>query len=302
MTGADSVVALRPQSQLGYFDAHNHLQDERFGGRQDELVAAATRAGVRCMVVNGACEVDWGLVAELARRHRSLVRPSFGYHPWYLDERTPEWERELVRRLDTTPRAAVGEIGLDRWMLDNPDRWRAHLAAAGQAKREPPSLAEQESAFLPQLRIAAERNLPASIHCLQAFGRLRELLETHTRPVRGFLLHSYSGPAELVPAFTRLGAYFSFPGYFLHERKTRQRDAFRVVPADRLLVETDAPDQLPPASLQWHPLVDSGGRPLNHPANLPVVYEGLAEFLAEPVEALVRRVAENFARLFGPVL
>jgi peptide/nickel transport system permease protein len=98
----------------------------------------------------------------------------------------------------------IGEIGLDRWMLDQPDRWRALLAAAGQAKHDPPSLAEQESVFLPQLRLAAERNLPASIHCLHAFGRLRELLESHPRPKCGWLLHSYGGPAELVPVFARL--------------------------------------------------------------------------------------------------
>jgi TatD DNase family protein len=283
-----------------FCDAHNHLPDDRFAGRQDTLLGEAASAGVRRMVVNGACEADWPAVAELARSHPAMVVPSFGYHPWYLDERTPEWERELARRLDTTPHAVIGEIGLDRWMLDQPDRWRALLAAAGQAKHEPPSLAEQESVFLPQLRLAAERNLPASIHCLHAFGRLRELLESHPRPARGWLLHSYGGPAELVPVFARLGAYFSFPGYFLHERKARQRDVFRAVPPDRLLVETDAPDQLPPADHLLHPLADAAGRPLNHPANLPTIYAGLAGFLGQPVEPLAERVAENFTRLFGP--
>lgn len=283
-----------------FCDAHNHLQDDRFVGRQDMLLGEAAAAGVRRMVVNGACEADWPAVAELARRHPSLVVPSFGCHPWYLDERSPAWERELVRRLDATPHAAIGEIGLDRWMLDNPDRWRALLAAAGQAKREPPSLLEQESVFLPQLRLAAERNLPTSIHCLHGFGRLRELLETHPRPACGFLLHSYGGPAELVPVFARLGAYFSFPGYFLHERKGRQREVFRVVPSERLLVETDAPDQLPPADHLRRPLADADGRPLNHPANLPAIYAGLAGFLEQTVETLAERVAENFTRLFGP--
>src|ERR1019366_5990338 len=126
------------------------------------------------------------------------------------------------------------------------------------------------------LQIAAARNLPVSIHCLQAWGRLHELLRDHPRPARGFVLHSFGGPAEMIPAFAKLGAYFSFPGYFLHERKPRQRETFRQVPPDRLLIETDAPDQPLPDEKVLHPLVAADGRPLNHPANLVAVYAGLA--------------------------
>ena len=53
------------------------------------------------------------------------IIPAFGCHPWHLAARTPDWERELEHWLDTTPGATVGEIGLDRWMLENPDRWAA---------------------------------------------------------------------------------------------------------------------------------------------------------------------------------
>lgn len=282
-----------------YCDAHNHLQDDRFAGRQETILRTAAEVGVARMVVNGACAADWPAVTALARSHPGLVQPSFGWHPWYLDERGPDWENALASQLDAHPEAFVGEIGLDRWMLDNPARWRALLASAGQSKEAPPALAEQEAAFVAQLRLAADRNLPVSIHCLHAFGRLRELLATHPRPERGFLLHSYGGPAEMVPAFAQLGGYFSFPGYFLHERKARQRDVFRAIPPDRLLVETDAPDQLPPDAAMPHRLEDTTGRPLNHPANLPAIYDGLAAFLGESVESLVDRVAESFTRLFG---
>lgn len=280
-------------------DAHNHLQDDRFVGRQDDLVAEAAEAGVTHMVVNGSGEADWPAVAALALRFPQIVVPSFGCHPWYLGERTPHWQEELIRRLDTTPGAVIGEIGLDRWMLENPERWRAYLGPEG-AGAVPPSLTEQETAFVTQLRLAAERNVAASIHCLRAFGRLQELLAEHPRPARGFLLHSYGGPVELVAPFAKLGAYFSFPGYFAHERKARQREVFRAVPPDRLLIETDAPDQLPPEALNRHPLSDPAtGRDLNHPANLAHIYRHLAYFLGEPVETLAARVAANFTRLFG---
>ncbi len=263
---------------MKFYDAHNHLQDDRFGGRQSEMLAACEKIGIAKIVANGACESDWSQVLQLARENK-IVLPSFGYHPWYLHERTPDWRKNLEKFLDAVP-SAVGEIGLDRWKPD--------LSYAGQ-----------EEVFLAQLQIAAERNLPVSIHCLQAWGRLLELLENNPRPARGFLLHSFGGPAEMVPALAKLGAYFSFPGFFLHERKLKQREIFKSVPADRLLIETDAPDQhLPPEKI-LHPLTGTDGKPLNHPANLPAIYSGLAEFLEEKQEALAARVEGNFQRVFG---
>lgn len=263
---------------MNYYDAHNHLQDDRLGGRQRELLAACATAGITRMVVNGACESDWPQVLALARDY-PVVLPSFGYHPWYLHERTPDWLKNLERLLDQIP-GAVGETGLDRWKPDLP--------------YEP-----QEEMFVAQLRLAAERNVPISIHCLQAWGRLHDLLREHPRPARGLVLHSFGGPVEMVPALAQLGAYFSFPGYFLNERKHRQRETFKHVPADRLLIETDAPDQpLPPGGIR-HPLSGPDGRPLNHPANLPAVYSGLAEILGEKTESLAARVEENFQRIFG---
>lgn len=264
---------------LPLYDAHNHLQDDRFGGRQADLIAVCRQAGVVRMVVNGACESDWPDVLALARQYPEVL-PSFGYHPWYLAERTPQWREQLLHFLDQIP-AAVGEIGLDRWKPDLP-------------------YAGQEEVFVAQLHLAAERNLPVSIHCLQAWGRLFDLLRDSPRPAGGFLLHSYGGPVEMVSAFTALGAYFSLPGYYAHERKDRQRETFRQIPLNRLLLETDAPDQLLPDERNQFPLRTSGGdRSLNHPANLAAVYAFAAELRGVPLPELAGQMAENFVRLFG---
>lgn len=260
------------------FDAHNHLQDDRFAGRQEEIVSAARAAGVAKMVVNGSCEADWPAVLDLARRFPDLVIPSFGYHPWYHGERTAGWQDRLREFLDVVP-SAVGEIGLDRWKPELP--W-----------------AGQEEVFIAQLRIAAERNLPVSIHCLQAWGPLVEILENEPRPARGFLLHSFGGSAETMERLAPLGAYFSLPGYFAQERKARQRGTFLRVPPGRLLIETDAPDQLPPPDRITHPLAGADGRPLNHPANLPAIYAFAAELFGEPPASFAARIEENFSRLF----
>lgn len=266
---------------MNFYDAHNHLQDERFAGRQAELVATARVAGVARMVVNGSCEEDWPHVAALAREFPDLVVPSFGYHPWYLYERTPRWRETLIEFLEGMPGAVVGESGLDRWKPDLP-------------------YDGQEEVFLAQLALAAERNLAASLHCLQTWGRMLELLRTHARPARGFVLHSYGGPAKMVPPLAKLGAHFSFPGYFMHARKARQREAFKVVPLDRLLIETDAPDQRLPDAANAHPLTDPrNGESLNHPANLAAVYRFVAELRGAPLAELAAQVETNFTKLFG---
>jgi TatD DNase family protein len=234
---------------------------------------------LRKMVVNGTRERDWPAVLALARQDRRVI-PSFGLHPWFVKERSANWQSVLLQHLDQVP-SGIGEIGLDRWM-------------------EGFDAAQQEEVFLWQWRLAAERNLPVSIHCLKAWGRLMEILRDEPGPRGGFLLHSYAGPREMIKEFAKLGAYFSISGYFAHERKSRQRETFRQVPPDRLLIETDAPDMLPPDRFIDFPLVDPGtGRPINHPANLGAVYRFVAELLEEPLEVIAQRVEENFKRLFG---
>jgi len=233
------------------------------------------------MVVNESGETDWPQVRALARRFPQ-VRASFGCHPWYVHELSRDWQAILVRCLDETSGAVVGEAGLDRW--------KPGLSYEGQ-----------EEVLVWQLRLAAERGLAISLHCLHAWGRLYDLLRAGPRPERGFLLHSYGGPREMVAPLASLGAYFSFPGAFAHERKTRQRDAFRSVPSDRLLLETDAPDQMPPERLVTHPLSEAGGAtPINHPANLAAIYRFAAQLYDEPLDQLAARVEANFLRLFGP--
>jgi TatD DNase family protein len=261
------------------YDAHNHLQDARLRPHLETILEVLPRADIAKMVVNGTCEADWPVVLELAQQHARVI-PAFGYHPWYVKQRSADWQSILLRHLEAIP-STVGEVGLDWWIEDH--------------NRE-----QQESVFVWQLRLAAERNLPVSIHCLRAWPRLLEILRVEPRPRCGFLLHSFGGPQEMIRPLAELGAYFSFPGYFAHERKMRQREVFKHVPCDRLLIETDAPDQLLPENRARYPLLDrETGKALNHPANLAAVYQIAAELFGESVEALAARVQLNFQRIFG---
>jgi TatD DNase family protein len=161
-------------------------------------------------------------------------------------------------------------------------------------------LEEQLEAFTWQLRLAAELNLPVTIHCLDAWGALATALRETPRPARGFLLHAYGGSSELARDFAAMGAYFSFNGYFLGERQAAKRAVFASVPADRLLVETDAPAMPPPDASRPYSLPGlADGNPINHPANIGAIYAGIAAVRGMPIEKFTAQIAKNFHQLFG---
>lgn len=276
------------------YDAHNHFQDDWLAPHRAQLDADLRAAGLRRAVVNGTCEADWPTVAELARKC-AWILPSYGLHPWDAGNRSDRWLDTLKAQLAADPRAAVGEIGLDRWILDRAKPDDPRLAGLRRAPLE-----EQGEVFLKQLALAATENRPVTIHCLQAFGALEGLLRHVNTPARGFLLHAYGGPAEMVASFAAHGAYFSFNGAFLEPRHAAKRDAFQHVPMDRLLVETDAPAMPLPATYARYSLPPANdGSPMNHPANLAATYAALADLRGVTLEALSAQVEENFRRFFA---
>jgi TatD DNase family protein len=278
------------------FDAHCHLQDAWFTPHRARIVSDLVSAGVTGLVVNGTSETDWfdvtSLCASVSQVH---LTPSYGLHPWDVGNRSPQWLASLRAHLDANPAAALGEIGLDRWILDSARPDDPRLTGLRRAPIE-----EQTEVFVAQLTLAAERNLPASIHCLEAFGPLYDTLRASPLPARGFLLHAYNGSTQMAKSFADLGAYFSFNGAFLDPRKERLRQLYAQLPAHRLLVETDAPAMRLPASLEkFPPLPTPDGSVANHPANLAATYTALAGLRDVTVEVLFAQVAENFTRLFG---
>ncbi len=276
------------------YDAHNHLQDDWLAPHLDRIATDLVQAGIAGAVVNGTTPDDWPAVAALAARFPWVV-PSYGVHPWDCGNRPADWQEKLAARIATEPRARVGEIGLDRWILDRAKPDDPRLAGLRRAP-----LDEQKEVFVWQLELAATHDRAASVHCIDAWGALLDTLRQSRRPARGFLLHAYSGSPELVTSFADLGAYFSFNGAFLDSKRESQRNAFKVIPPDRLLVETDAPAM--PLRSAWR-LYELPARPdtttVNHPANIAAVYAGLAAFLGQRVDALAAQVDENFTRLFG---
>lgn len=247
-------------------DCHNHLQQF---SEPEEIFTQSQQAGVCHMVVNGTSELDWQSVAEISRRHRTSVTPAFGLHPWFIAQRSADWLPRLRTFLEEHPQAILGECGLDRW-------------------KKPFDLADQIVCLAQQLRLATELRRPLTLHCLEAWGPLLSQLE-QAAELPPFLLHSYGGSREMVPRFLELGAYFSFSGYFLHPRKQANRETFRTIPAERLLLESDAPAMTPPPHHRVFELPDEQ----NHPANLAKILPALAELRETSPSQMAEQLAAN---------
>jgi TatD DNase family protein len=251
------------------FDAHCHMQDERLGTMLPDVLARAAQQQVTAMMCCATQENDWEQVLALGCIHNEL-RVSLGVHPWYAATITDGWQSRLCAHLFKNPCTAVGEIGLD-FALD---------ASSHE---------QQESIFIEQLKIAREYNRPVSLHCCRAFGRLAEILSREGGVIQGGMLHSYSGSADMVPVFEKLGLYISFSGSITYTEHKRTRAAAAVVSLHRLLIETDSPDICP---------AEVTGK-YNEPANLIYIARALAEVRNCTISEIAAQTFANAQRLFS---
>ncbi|MFW5797058.1 MAG: TatD family hydrolase [Spirochaetota bacterium] len=193
-----------------------------------------------------------------------------GYHPSATDTHTYEAvETELRARLHEEGVVALGEIGLDQY-------------------RDYGDPARQTELFVAQVELARELDLPVVVHNRDADRHILDIFRTHP-PTRESVMHCFSADAGYAAQYLELGFTLSFGGNVTYKRSQHIREAARITPADRLLVETDAPF-LAPQPVR--------GRP-NHPGFVGYTYEFLAELRGESsVEELARTVAGNFERIF----
>lgn len=234
-------------------DSHCHLDDPRFLADLDDVERRAREAGVDRFLVPGVSPAQWGPLRALAAVRG--WRFGVGTHPYTLVTTT-----ECPREADGA--AAIGECGLDGGV--------------------PVAMEVQERVLRAHVALARETGLPLILHCVRAHDRLLPLLRPFGR-VRG-VLHSYSGGADLVPAYVASGLHLSFGGAITWPGARKPVAALRRTPADHLLLETDAPDQCP------HP-----HRGRSEPAWLPLVLAAAERHRGEP---LAERLDAN-ARSLG---
>lgn len=257
-------------------DSHCHLADDAFVPDLGEVIERAREGGL-----DGAlCIIDLTNAAEAERLRRvqalwPQVRCAAGVHPHqagkYADD-IDEVERQVRHAVGVLRGLrAVGEIGLDY-----------HYDFA------PPEL--QQTVFARQVGLARELSLPVVIHTREADDDTVRILRDEGRgEVRG-VFHCFTGDVELARQALDLGFYVSFSGILTFRGATQIRDAAAVIPADRLLAETDSP--------YLAPVPHRGKR--NEPAWVARVVEMLAEVRGEASGDVARATASSFETLFEP--
>lgn len=266
---------------LQFVDSHIHLTDFGRGVDIGVLLSQSAEAGVRFMLCNGTSETDWESVLSLAKRYPQVI-PCFGLHPWFVEARSLRWLEVLGAMLEANPEAGLGEAGLDKCVDEYDEK-------------------AQEEVLRAQLGLARRYKRPVMLHCVRTWGKMLEILRSEPLP-EGMLLHAYGGSSDLIKPLSDMGAYFSFSATVLRDHHKRSRETVKLVPSDRLLIETDAPNMLPPEGFRPFTAVSPDGHEMNHPANLPVIANGIAELRRVDVDTLAEQVWNNTQRFLSSLL
>jgi TatD DNase family protein len=253
-------------------DSHCHLDFDDFAGELDTLVARAEAAGLERLVTISTRVRRHHEVLSIAQRFPNVFC-SVGTHPHYAHEELDIAAHDLIVRANHPKVVAIGEAGLDyHYDFSSPDAQkeglRTHIAAA------------------------RETGLPLVIHSRAADADMADILsEEHAKGAFSAVLHCFTGSRELALAGVALGFYVSFSGILTFKKSNDLRAIAAELPAERILVETDAPYLAPQP---WR-----GKR--NEPAFVVETARVLAECRGVPPDAMARQTTENFFKLFAKV-
>jgi len=251
-----------------------NLTHDSFDSDRARVLELAHEAGVAQMIVTGASEEGSKAALQLAREHPGQLYATAGVHPHRASEFDDDTEA-LLRQLAAEPEVvAVGETGLDYFRDFSP--------------RD-----QQRDAFQRQLGIGIDAGLPLFLHMRDAhddfFGLLREVREQ----LSDVVVHCFTGNREELHDYLDLDCHIGITGWICDERRgTHMLDFLQDIPADRLMIETDAP-YLKPRNLR--PRVKSHR---NEPRWLPWILGTIAEARKEPREMLAQQTTANARRFF----
>ncbi len=206
-------------------DTHCHLTFPDFAGRIGEVLETAASHGVTGAITISTTTRDCLAALEIAKSH-PRVWCSAGVHPLYADKGPHDWSNiRAVAEHDAC--VAWGELGLDNH-YDRPPKDLQHAVLAEQL------------AFIQGCR-ADGIDLPVVLHCRKAFDDLIPILQSSDLPADRFVFHCFTGDAADARACLDFGAMISFTGVATYRNAPEVREAAKLCPADRIMIETDAP-------------------------------------------------------------
>jgi TatD DNase family protein len=242
-------------------DTHCHLDVPAFDQDRDRVIANARRIGVAAFVVPAIHAAGWRGLLRLCASAPDL-HPALGLHPVYVGQHRDADIRLLECLLETERPVAVGEIGLD-FFVKELDRER------------------QQMLFEAQLEVAAAANLPVLLHVRKAHEQT--LSAVRRMRVAGGIAHAFNGSVQQAHQYIDLGFKLGFGGMLTYERSRKLRALARELPAESLVLETDAPDMTVAAH--------RGER--NSPEYLPDCLAALAEVRQEDPEVMAVQTTRN---------
>lgn len=247
-------------------DSHAHLTSDEYKDDFDEVLERASHSGIKAIICVGFDLESSRQCVALAERHQ-MVFAAVGIHPHDATTLDQDAASEIERLCNSKKVVAIGETGLDFYRNLSPKD-------------------SQERAFLEQIAIARKTNLPIVVHSREAHKRVIDILRSEK--VKDGVMHCFSGGPEIARAAIDLGLYISFAGPVTYGG-SKFGEILKIVPKDRLLIETDCP--------YLSPVPHRGKR--NEPAYLRFVAEKLSVMLGLSLQDFSAITDENTSRLFG---
>lgn len=256
------------------FDTHCHLTFPDFRDSVPDVIGDAARHGVTGLITISTTTHDCLEALDIARRHPN-VWCTAGVHPLYSDQGPHVWEN--LRTVASDPKCvAWGELGLDN-----------HYPEPARALQD--EVLSQELAFIESCK-GDGIDKPIVIHCREAFDDLLPVLRRTSLDPSRFVFHCFTGNAAEARRVLDFGAMISFTGVVTYANAPEVREAAKIVPADRIMVETDAPF--------LSPVPHRGKRPCR-PAWVRHTAEALAQLRGVPFEDFHQQINRNTERFFG---
>lgn len=249
-----------------FFDSHCHVHDERMPGGTTAALDEARRSGVTGMITVG-CDRPTSLAALAVAADHDDVWATVGLHPHDASQGVDT----IVDLLDRPGVIAVGEAGLDYYYEHSPRDI-------------------QRRAFAEQIQLAHQRDLPLIIHSRDAWDDTFDVLAAEGAP-QHTVFHCFTGGADEARRCLDIGAFVSFSGIVTFKSAADVQDAARLVPLDRMLVETDAPYLAP---------VPYRGKP-NQPAYVSWTAQFIADLRDAPLDEVAFATTANAAVMFPGV-
>lgn len=252
-----------------------NLTDSAFDADREAVIADAVTAGVTRLLITGTNVDDSEQALSLCQQHPGQLFCTAGVHPHYSKTFTSEGRATLTALLKHPEVVAVGETGLDF-----------------NRNASPP--AQQINSFEQHLELASEAALPLFLHERDAHQQQLEMLRLHHDDLHGAVAHCFTGNREALYNYLDLDLYIGITGWICDERRGLELlNLVKDIPADRLLLETDAPYLLP-RNLKPKPKSRR-----NLPAYLPHILNEVAKARGEDPQSLAQQTQQNNQRLFG---